>query len=234
MKLSSLSGIRKLSWAAAIIAAALTVATVSPPALAAPQPHAAGTPSSSNNKVAEAPASAPTRPASLGPLKQSQLEVPGAANPINWVRITNRFSGRVHASQCLDVDINAGGANGSKVQVWQCNGSQQQLWFWWLDGYLESARFRGKCLDADLIGGGANGTRLQLWSCNGSSQQVFWMYANDLAIYNERFYGGGNTVADRNATIPGNGAQVQLWQKNFQSQQWWSVTCAGNTCARPD
>ncbi|WP_031077165.1 hypothetical protein [Streptomyces sp. NRRL WC-3742] len=28
------------------------------------------------------------------------------------------------------------------------------------------------------------------------------------------------------AAPPDHGAQVQLWQKNFQSQQWWQVTGA--------
>ena len=35
--------------------------------------------------------------------------------------------------------------------------------------------------------------------------------------------GGGNIVLDRDANVVGNGARVQLWQKNFQSQQWWNI-----------
>ncbi|MEU9555585.1 RICIN domain-containing protein [Streptomyces fumanus] len=139
------------------------------------------------------------------------------------MNITSDFAGRSHTNQCLDVDVTGNGANGSKIQVWECNGSSQQLWYWWDDYFLESARYPGKCIDADLNGGGANGTRLQLWDCNGSTQQQFFRYSNDLAIYNARFYNNGNTVVDRNATVPGNGAGVQLWQKNYQSQQWWSV-----------
>ncbi|MFI6155573.1 RICIN domain-containing protein [Kitasatospora sp. NPDC051170] len=127
--------------------------------------------------------------------------------------------------QCLDADATNGG-NGTKVQVWGCNGTTQQEWYSWDDYSLESARFPGMCLDADTNGGGNNGTRLQLWQCNGTSQQKWFLRANDLAIYNQRFNNNLNIVVDRDTNTPGDGAQVQLWQKNFQSQQWWQVTGA--------
>ncbi|KJY28560.1 hypothetical protein VR46_37905, partial [Streptomyces sp. NRRL S-444] len=76
------------------------------------------------------------------------------------VRITNDFAKRP-TTQCLDVDANGGG-NGTVVQVWQCNGSNQQRWYLWNNGALESYRFPGKCLDADLNGGGNNGTKVQI------------------------------------------------------------------------
>ncbi|MFI5616579.1 RICIN domain-containing protein [Streptomyces sp. NPDC051567] len=137
------------------------------------------------------------------------------------VRITNDFAGRP-TTQCLDVDANGGG-NGTKVQIWQCNGSTQQRWYVWNDGRIESFRFPGKCLDADTNGGGANGTKVQVWQCNGSTQQRWSHPAGDRALYNLRFYNNGNTVLDRDANVKGNGAKVQLWQKNYQSQQWWDV-----------
>ncbi|MGW6852103.1 RICIN domain-containing protein [Streptomyces virginiae] len=137
------------------------------------------------------------------------------------VRITNDFAKRP-ATQCLDVDANGGG-NGTVVQIWQCNGSTQQRWYLWNNGALESYRFPGKCLDADLNGGGRNGTKVQIWDCNNTPQQSWSHPSGDRAIYNARFYGGGNIVMDRDANVVGNGARVQLWQKNFQSQQWWDV-----------
>ncbi|MEU8893339.1 RICIN domain-containing protein [Streptomyces sp. NPDC048442] len=155
---------------------------------------------------------APT-PGLTAPALQRVLNVP--------VRITNDFANRP-TTQCLDVDANGGG-NGTVVQVWQCNGTSQQRWYLWNNGALESYRFPGKCLDADLNGGGRNGTKVQIWDCNGTSQQSWSHPAGDRAIYNARFYGGGNIVMDRNANVWGNGARVQLWQKNFQSQQWWDV-----------
>ncbi|MFG2181661.1 RICIN domain-containing protein [Streptomyces abikoensis] len=124
--------------------------------------------------------------------------------------------------QCLDADANAGG-NGTKVQVWKCNGSGQQAWISWDNGAVESVRFRGMCLDADTNGGGRNGTRVQLWQCNGTAQQRWFGFRNDLALYNDLFCNGGNTVLDRDTNVPGDGARAQLWAKNFQSQQWWRI-----------
>ncbi|MFE6847040.1 ricin-type beta-trefoil lectin domain protein [Streptomyces sp. NPDC057686] len=137
------------------------------------------------------------------------------------VRITNDFAKRP-TTQCLDVDANGGG-NGTVVQIWQCNGTTQQRWYLWNNGALESYRFPGKCLDADLNGGGRNGTKVQIWDCNNSPQQSWSHPSGDRALYNARFYSGGNIVMDRDANVLGNGARIQLWQKNFQSQQWWDV-----------
>jgi hypothetical protein len=136
-----------------------------------------------------------------------------------WVRIRSLYGDQ---SQCLDADATAGG-NGTKVQVWTCNGSTQQAWYSTDDGFLINGRFQSKCLDADLNGQGGNGTRLQLWDCNWTSQQQWWFRANDLAMYNGRFLNNFNTCVDRDTNVPGNGARAQLWQKNFQSQQWWRV-----------
>ncbi|MEY2229606.1 MULTISPECIES: RICIN domain-containing protein [Streptomyces] len=155
------------------------------------------------------------------------VATPGVAAPapqrlLNQpVRITNDFAKRP-TTQCLDVDANGGG-NGTVVQIWQCNGSTQQRWYLWNNGALESYRFPGKCLDADLNGAGRNGTKVQIWDCNNTPQQSWSHPSGDRAIYNARFYGGGNIVMDRDANVVGNGARVQLWQKNFQSQQWWDV-----------
>ncbi|MEV4740655.1 ricin-type beta-trefoil lectin domain protein [Streptomyces sp. NPDC049555] len=146
-----------------------------------------------------------------------------ALGPQAWpgvVRIASLY--QPTPGQCLDADANAGG-NGTKVQVWQCNKSAQQAWISWGDGSLESVRFRGMCLDADTNGGGRNGTRVQLWQCNGSAQQRWYTYSGDLAVYNGLFYNNRNTVLDRDTNVPGDGAQAQLWGKNFQSQQWWRV-----------
>jgi hypothetical protein len=135
------------------------------------------------------------------------------------VRILSRYGS---GNQCLDADLNGGG-NGTKVQVWQCNGSLQQRWYLWNDGSLENYAFPGKCLDADFNGGGRNGTRVQLWDCNGTPQQHWSHPVGDLAIYNQAFYNNGNTVLERDANVPGDGAPVQLWTKNFLPQQWWDI-----------
>ncbi|MFD7660825.1 RICIN domain-containing protein [Actinosynnema sp. NPDC059797] len=121
-------------------------------------------------------------------------------------------------TQCLDADSN-NGENGTRVQVWRCNGQPQQVWVA-EGGQLRNERFPGMCLDADTTTGGANGTRLQLWRCNGESQQQWRLLPDDLAIYNLRFLNDFRTVVDRDPAQV-DGAVAQLWEKNFQSQQWW-------------
>ncbi|MFE1996673.1 PA14 domain-containing protein, partial [Streptomyces parvulus] len=61
--------------------------------------------------------------------------------------------------KCLDVD-NSMTADGTKVQLWTCNGTGAQQWTRADDGTL---RALGKCLDVSN-GGTADGTRIQLWT----------------------------------------------------------------------
>ncbi|MFJ3794443.1 ricin-type beta-trefoil lectin domain protein [Kitasatospora sp. NPDC090091] len=61
---------------------------------------------------------------------------------------------------CLDVRGN-GTANGTPVQMWECNGGDAQKWTY--NGYKLRAA-NGKCLDlAD--NNAANGAKLQVWDC---------------------------------------------------------------------
>ncbi|GAA4038909.1 phospholipase A2 [Nonomuraea soli] len=84
--------------------------------------------------------------------------------------------------KCLDADLNTIGGNGTKVQLWDCNGQSQQFWIVTGKdhrGYeIRNGRDVTKCLDADLNTIGGNGTRVQLWDCNGQSQQrwrtLYW------------------------------------------------------------
>ncbi len=80
-----------------------------------------------------------------------------------------RFPGK-----CLDADLNGGGANGTKVQIWDCNNTAQQSWSHPAgDRAIYNARFYGGgsiVLDrnANVTG---NGARVQLWQKNFQSQQ---------------------------------------------------------------
>jgi len=158
-------------------------------------------------------------PGGLLPAKATVKGVQPQSASAAWVRLHSLYG---NGGQCLDADAN-NGANGTRVQVWTCNGSSQQEWFSTDDGFLINGRFQSMCLDADLNGQGNNGTVLQLWQCNGSSQQQWGFRANDLAMYSIRFLNNFNTCVDRDTNGPDNGARAQLWQKNFQPQQWWEV-----------
>src|SRR5207244_8351040 len=117
--------------------------------------------------------------------------------------------GTVHVGyndKCLDADLATIGANGTKVQLWDCNGQAQQRWILDdADGTLRNAS-SNRCLDAD----GANGTRVQLWDCNGGPQQRWhWAFGPSLRVGAD----GRCLNADVN-TIGANGTKVQLWDCN--------------------
>jgi hypothetical protein len=69
--------------------------------------------------------------------------------------------------KCVDVDHSQTG-NGTKVQLWDCNGSSAQDWFPLPHNIWHSSL----CLD-DPGSSTANGTQLQLWDCNYSAAQTW-------------------------------------------------------------
>ena len=69
--------------------------------------------------------------------------------------------------KCLDA-AGRGPTNGTKVQIWTCNGGSNQVWQPYNGGYRNPAS--GRCLDVPGSST-ADGTQLQLWDCNGGSNQ---------------------------------------------------------------
>ncbi|MFB9840396.1 RICIN domain-containing protein, partial [Actinoallomurus acaciae] len=68
------------------------------------------------------------------------------------------------------MDVTAAGtANGSQVQLYDCNGTGAQQWTKGSNSSLVNAA-SGKCLDATGPSS-ANGTRLQIWTCTGAANQ---------------------------------------------------------------
>src|SRR5437867_2250831 len=66
------------------------------------------------------------------------------------------------AGKCLDV-VGANSADGTPVQLYDCNGTAAQQWTVGSDGTI---RALGKCLD--VTGNStADGAKAQLWSCAG-------------------------------------------------------------------
>ncbi|MDQ2813113.1 MAG: ricin-type beta-trefoil lectin domain protein [Actinomycetota bacterium] len=72
--------------------------------------------------------------------------------------------------RCLDIDGN-GTANGTKVELYDCNGVGGQQWVPQANGSLLNPQ-SGRCLD-DPSGNITNGTPLQIYDCNGNAAQVF-------------------------------------------------------------
>ncbi|WP_335984139.1 arabinofuranosidase catalytic domain-containing protein [Streptomyces sp. CA2R106] len=88
-----------------------------------------------------------------------------------WTHHTNGSLSTI--GRCLDINGN-GTANGTQVELWDCNGVGGQVWQQQSDGSLLNPQ-SGRCLDSPS-GATANGTRLQIWDCNGSAAQKFALH----------------------------------------------------------
>lgn len=118
---------------------------------------------------------------------------------------------------CLDADLNTINRDGTIVQLWQCNGSNQQRWYRNADGTIHTSYNTDYCLDVDLNTANVNGGKAQLWRCNGSPQQKW-------SNFNGQLRSGWNNRcldADLN-TLNRNGTKVQMWDCNNSSQQTWN------------
>jgi hypothetical protein len=116
--------------------------------------------------------------------------------------------------RCLDINGN-GTANGTQVELWDCNGVGGQKWVQRSDGSLVNPQ-SGRCLDSPS-GNTANGTRLQIYDCNNSGAQKFAVNGGGPAV------GPGGKCVDVAADdTGGNGAAVQLWDcQSFAVDQHW-------------
>ncbi|WP_432838683.1 RICIN domain-containing protein [Dactylosporangium sp. CA-092794] len=128
---------------------------------------------------------------------------------------------------CLDADTNTIGRNGTKVQLWRCNDTTQQDWYYQpvtsSDGVIKNTRAgSGYCLDANVHELGSNGTSITLWSCNGSAQQR-WSGVDTRTIRNVAAGVGFCLDADANA-IGSDGTKITLWGCNSRVQQQWYLS----------
>jgi hypothetical protein len=115
--------------------------------------------------------------------------------------------------KCLDIS-NSGTADGTKIQIWTCNGSGAQQWTIAGDG---TVRALGKCLDVKGSGT-ANGTLVQLWTCNGTGAQVWSAGANGSLV---------NPQSGRCLDVSGNGTadgtQIHIWDCTGAANQRWTL-----------
>ncbi|MFI5756688.1 RICIN domain-containing protein [Streptomyces sp. NPDC051569] len=115
--------------------------------------------------------------------------------------------------KCVDV-ASASSANGTPVQLYDCNGSAAQRWTVGSDGTI---RALGKCLDVK-DNSTANGAQLQLWDCTGGPNQRWGVSgARDIV----------NTQADKCMDVTGNssanGTRLQIWTCSGTANQKWTV-----------
>ncbi|MGW2858057.1 lectin, partial [Streptomyces sp. NPDC001215] len=123
------------------------------------------------------------------------------------------------AGKCLDV-AGANSADGTPVQLYDCNGTAAQQWTVGTDGTL---RALGKCLD--VTGNStADGARAQLWSCTGGANQK-WTVTAAHDIVNPQ----ANKCLDVTGNNSANGTPTQIWSCTGGANQKWTAPAAGGT-----
>ncbi len=116
------------------------------------------------------------------------------------------------AGKC--VDVNGGGtANGTIVQLYDCNGTIAQQWTLQPDGTIQN---QGKCLD--LYNGSGNGALLEVWDCNGGWNQQWQLGANHTLVNPT-----SGRCLDDPAFNSANGTQLEVWDCNGGANQQWTV-----------
>ncbi|MEU3184187.1 ricin-type beta-trefoil lectin domain protein [Streptomyces sp. NPDC006923] len=125
--------------------------------------------------------------------------------------------------KCVDVAA-ASSANGTPVQLYDCNGSTAQQWDVRSDG---SVRALGKCLDVK-DNSTANGAQLQLWDCTGSANQR-WSVSAARDIVNVQ----ADKCLDVTGNTSANGTRLQIWTCTGAANQKWTAPTGGGTPPAP-
>jgi non-reducing end alpha-L-arabinofuranosidase len=118
-----------------------------------------------------------------------------------------------NSAKCVD-NNNASGANGNKVQMWDCDGNTAaQNWTVNTNGTLT---IDGGCLD--ITGANyANNTPIELWTCNGGANQQ-WTATNGQLVNP-----ASGKCLDDPASNTTNGTQLILYTCNGGSNQKWTL-----------
>ncbi|MFH8220956.1 ThuA domain-containing protein [Streptomyces sp. NPDC018057] len=124
-------------------------------------------------------------------------------------------SGRItgYGGKCVDV-AGGGSADGTAVQLYDCNGSAAQQW---TVGSDRTVRALGKCLDVTAAGT-ADGTKVQLYDCNGSGAQV-WQHRSDGELVNP----ASGKCLDATGPSSANGTRLQIWTCHAGANQQWTL-----------
>jgi O-glycosyl hydrolase len=126
--------------------------------------------------------------------------------------VTGPITAGVSSAKCVD-DNGQSSADGTKIQIWDCNGGANQAWTVESDGTVQVL---GKCMD--ITGAStANGTLIELWTCNGGANQQ-WRASNGQLV---------NPASGKCLDDPGsstaNGTQLDLWTCNGGANQQWVI-----------
>lgn len=118
----------------------------------------------------------------------------------------------VSTGKCIDVR-QSGTANGTPVQLYDCNGTGAQVWSHSANGKTVLTA-QGKCLDISGASS-ASGTKVQLWDCNRGTNQE-WTIGADNTLRSL-----GMCLDDPGSTLT-NATQLQIWTCNGTAAQRWT------------
>ncbi|MFJ6082237.1 lectin [Streptomyces sp. NPDC092369] len=119
--------------------------------------------------------------------------------------------------KCLDV-AGANSADGTAVQLYDCNGTAAQQWTVGTDGTI---RALGKCLD--VTGSStADGAKIQLWTCSGGANQKWTVSAARDIVGTQ-----ANKCLDATGNSSANGTRAQIWTCSGAANQKWTAPAAG-------
>ncbi|WP_328719222.1 lectin [Streptomyces sp. NBC_00247] len=116
--------------------------------------------------------------------------------------------------KCLDA-ANGSSADGTAVQLYDCNGSAAQRWTVQSDGTI---RALGACLDVTSAST-ADGAKVQLYTCNGTGAQRWTYNASTGDVVNT----AANKCLDVTDASTANGARAQIWSCTGAANQKWRL-----------
>ncbi|HEX5402367.1 MAG TPA: ricin-type beta-trefoil lectin domain protein [Pseudonocardiaceae bacterium] len=115
------------------------------------------------------------------------------------------------AGKCVDV-AGASTVNGTKVDLFTCNGTNAQNWTVATNGTLQAL---GKCMDVTAAGT-VNGTKVQLFDCNGTGAQV-WQHTASNQLVNPE----SGRCLDATGPSSADGTPLQIWDCTGGTNQSW-------------
>jgi hypothetical protein len=118
-----------------------------------------------------------------------------------------------YGGKCVDI-TSASTANGTAIDLYDCNGTGAQSWTVESDGSLQAL---GKCLDVTAAGT-ANGTKVDLYDCNGTGSQV-WQAGSDGTLVNPQ----SGKCLDATGPSSANGTPLQIWTCTGAANQLWAL-----------
>jgi hypothetical protein len=117
------------------------------------------------------------------------------------------------SGRCLDVPDHST-ANGTQVEIWDCNGGDNQQWTYTSGKQLQV--YGDKCLDA-YGQGRSNGTVVDIYTCNGGANQQ-WNLNSDGTVTGVQ----SGLCLDVTNAATANGTLIELYTCNGGSNQKWS------------